>query len=100
MGILDGILKTVVKTAKIANDISKYVDSPDSFSLQKCPQCSTTMKYSYEDEEFMCPVCGSTYDQNDFDLEDDDDSMPAGCASCGGPWPDCMSSCKMYDDAD
>lgn len=25
-------------------------------------------------------------------------SIPKVCRSCGGPYPDCTSSCKMFDD--
>lgn len=30
--------------------------------------------------------------------EDDFDDIPEGCAACGGPWPDCEISCKIFDD--
>ena len=26
------------------------------------------------------------------------DVPPAGCMACGGPYPDCKISCKMFDD--
>ena len=28
---------------------------------------------------------------------DDDDDMPAGCRACGGDYPNCTSSCPMFD---
>lgn len=28
----------------------------------------------------------------------DDDDMPDCCKACGGPYPDCMSSCSIFDD--
>ena len=31
-------------------------------------------------------------------LIDDDDDIPEGCAVCGGPYPDCMTSCNLFDD--
>lgn len=27
-----------------------------------------------------------------------DDMPPAGCKACGGPYPYCKASCKMFDD--
>ena len=26
------------------------------------------------------------------------DEEPEACKACGGPWPDCMDSCKLFDD--
>ena len=26
------------------------------------------------------------------------DNIPEGCAACGGPYPDCTTSCKIFDD--
>ncbi len=26
------------------------------------------------------------------------DEEPEVCKACGGPWPDCMDSCKLFDD--
>jgi len=30
--------------------------------------------------------------------DDDLSDIPEGCAACGGPYPDCMSSCALFDD--
>ena len=24
--------------------------------------------------------------------------IPEGCCACGGPYPDCIAGCSMYDD--
>lgn len=32
------------------------------------------------------------------DDDDDNDDIPEGCAACGGPWPDCETSCNIFDD--
>ena len=32
------------------------------------------------------------------DEDDDSDSIPVGCAACGGDYPNCKSSCPMFDD--
>lgn len=98
MGLIDGLFKAAKVSKKVASMINEYSDTPDSFGMPDCPECGATMRYSYGREEFLCPECGYICDQNEIDLEDDGDSMPAGCAACGGPWPDCQSSCKMYDE--
>ena len=42
------------------------------------------MEYEYERDE-------------DVD-ERGDDIPPAGCRACGGPYPNCKLSCKLFDD--
>ena len=83
-----------------------------------CNNCGALM-----DEEirnrigvFTCPACGWECDVMDYEYEEEDvmelaqdergdeyliprgDMPPAGCRVCGGPYPDCKASCKMYDD--
>ena len=52
------------------------------------------------------------YDDDYFDFDDDEDEeddyydsashlyddVPEGCIACGGPYPDCTSSCSLFDD--
>ena len=35
---------------------------------------------------------------DDSDTDDDYDDIPEGCRACGGPYPDCMDSCPLFDD--
>ena len=88
-----------------------------------CPNCNNTIHvifpYGMEGADYTCSVCGSTgyaeMDVNpemDPDLYPDDDpeyvseeeawadpsNMPACCVSCGGPYPSCTTSCKIFDD--
>lgn len=86
--------------------------------LEYCPECHclTTHKegywecdiclYSITDEESLYgsgyPTLESTY-ENDYeeyygDYGYSDDNIPDGCEACGGPWPDCKDSCKLFDD--
>ncbi len=40
-------------------------------------------------------------DSNDFSVgkkKEYKGYIPVGCSACGGPYPDCMSSCPIYDD--
>lgn len=94
MGLFDGLFKA----AKEIIDVTGYNDIPDYAGYcPDCPQCGTEMKYSYSLSEFKCPSCGTILDENDWDREDDSE-IPFGCASCGGPYPQCKTSCKMFDD--
>ena len=51
----------------------------------------------------ICPNCGEEVDEMDYEYEWEDedeedwDEIPKGCAACGGPYPDCKSSCKLFD---
>ena len=74
----------------------------------KCPECGAKMEK--DDISWQCPDCGffklkSYYarleEQNERFLKSyfDDDDLPEGCAACGNPaYPDCQSSCPLFDD--
>lgn len=54
---------------------------------------------------YECPNCGFSFDDvtdevlstSIYDDEDEDD-VPEGCRACGGPYPDCTTSCPLFDD--
>lgn len=80
-----------------------YTDTPDFCGLPDCPECGATMGFSYRKTEFKCPDCGFTGDYGEIMArggfeEPDEDETPFACRACGGPWPDCRTSCKMFDD--
>lgn len=63
-----------------------------SFDLE-CPVCET--KYNIEDDtDNGIPVAAEVDDY----FESKNDDIPEGCIACGGPYPDCMTSCKIFDD--
>ncbi len=79
-------------------DSDSYNDIPDySGYCPDCPQCGETMKYSYSNSEFKCYNCGYIMDEDDWEY-DEDEEMPWVCSNCGGPWPSCTTSCKMFDE--
>lgn len=43
---------------------------------------------------YACPSCGWEIDELVFR----NDMPPAGCRACGGPYPYCKPSCRMFDD--
>jgi len=88
--------KDKIEDEKTYNDIPDYLGRcPD------CPRCGETMKYSYIASEFKCFDCGFLIDEQDMDFDidyDDPNNPPYGCSVCGGPWPHCKTSCKLFDD--
>lgn len=38
------------------------------------------------------------HDHTELNYLDDDDGIPEGCAACGGDYPNCTTSCPMFDD--
>lgn len=50
---------------------------------------------------YACPSCGWELVQDergDDYLVFRNDMPPAGCRACGGPYPYCKPSCRMFDD--
>lgn len=55
---------------------------------------------------YTCPSCGWEIDEMELVLDERgknclifrNDMPPAGCRTCGGPYPYCKASCKMFDD--
>ncbi len=74
----------------------------------KCTECGADMYMDKEDNEFyQCVSCDfyiheeyfrNIDDEYDDYYNDEDDETPEGCVACGGPYPNCMSSCNMFDD--
>ena len=78
-----------------------YNDIPDySGHCPDCPMCDSVMKFSYCKAEFKCFECGYIMDENDWDeiMDENDSITPFGCEVCGGPYPQCKTSCKLFDD--
>ena len=50
-----------------------------------CPECGRRLK-KISEEEYYCPRCAG------------EDDIPEGCAACGGNYPECISSCPLFDD--
>lgn len=80
-----------------------------------CNRCGTVMSVktiSAVREDYICPDCGWVIDSMDYEYDGEEEKEwspnmldmfeknipPAGCAACGGPYPQCKSSCKLFDD--
>lgn len=79
-----------------------------------CNKCGAVMDlftkgdYNY----YICPSCGGKTDSSDYEYENETDNEwspdmirmfgndipPEGCFNCGGPYPHCKLSCKLFDD--
>lgn len=83
-----------------------------------CNECGAIM-YLKEDpagicDLYVCPSCRWEIDKEDYEYDDGDleekewaqgmlnmfggEVPPAGCRGCGGPYPSCKTSCKLFDD--
>ena len=61
-----------------------------------------TSLYDQWDDQILCAECAiEAYEarvDEEYD-EDNDDSEDEGCVACGNPaYPDCKSSCQLFDD--
>lgn len=69
-----------------------------------CPFCNGHMRRNPSNFNwYICEECDEELEldtsTNEFILEyNNDDDVPEGCAACGGPYPDCTSSCPLFDD--
>ncbi|MCI9004412.1 MAG: hypothetical protein HFH39_04060 [Lachnospiraceae bacterium] len=70
-----------------------------------CIECGAPMEAA-DDTVLVCTSCGHSVDIDDYNDEEEDyydgtdaeEDIPEGCAACGGPYPECMISCKVFDD--
>lgn len=81
-----------------------------------CNRCGAVMEREEDSagecDIYICPACEWIVDVMDYDYEEDEemewtseilntyggDVPPAGCNACGGPYPYCKSSCKIFED--
>lgn len=60
----------------------------DGLSIYKCPNC----QWEIDPSDYEAPDNGAENSMEDIL------GMPIGCATCGGPYPSCKSSCGLFDD--
>lgn len=76
-----------------------------------CAECGGEMKFTDENKDvLMCTRCAFSVEVEEYGHEHDyddyfdsinsesEEDIPEGCAACGGPYPDCKTSCKIFDD--
>lgn len=102
--------KKIVKPS--GAEIGAYLDAGDAI----CNKCGALMDREPDPQGgcdvLTCPSCGWRIDDMDYAYDGfkdaecasltlaayDGDVPPAGCLACGGPYPDCKTSCKLFDD--
>ena len=56
--------------------------------------------YIYNGWEGFCADCAISNTELDDEegIDYDENNPPPGCRECGGPYPNCTTSCPMFDD--
>lgn len=65
-----------------------------------CPECGQTLYFDWATEDyFACKNCNKVFDADYISsIHEAEMDMPFCCEACGGPYPQCMTSCKIFDD--
>ena len=66
-----------------------YDDDTAEDFLKELDRWSNMSPEEREDEMNECVL--------DIIVDVDYDDVPEGCKACGGPWPDCETSCALFD---
>ncbi len=102
--------------------MSQKIIKPEGMELMEylnngyaiCNHCGAVMDRKEDPrggcDIYACPSCGWEVDEMDYEYEDNEeewteetlesyrgDVPPAGCRACGGPYPHCKTSCKLFD---
>lgn len=86
------------------DEIIQYV-----FDENPLCDCGEHMYPVGDTDEFVCPCCGAKWDLLDYELHGPysnilrpifgPDDPGEGCIACGNPaYPNCKSSCGLFDD--
>ena len=67
-----------------------------------CPYCNRRVEMT--NIGWVCEYCSEVLSDDEVtdepkgNVEGEDDDMPECCRACGGPYPDCQTSCSIFDD--
>ena len=59
-----------------------------------CSVCNNEVSISEAASMYGTYFCQDCWEE---ESRNDESDMPFGCRACGGPYPDCTTSCKMFD---
>lgn len=57
-----------------------------------CPRCGAEIEEQWHGFECSCGYFQRSEDKSYSGY------VPSGCRACGGPYPQCKSSCNLFDD--
>ena len=102
--------------------MSQKIIKPEGMELMEylnngyaiCNRCGAVMDRREDPaggcDIYACPSCGWEVDEMDYEYEDSEEEWteetlesyrgsvpPKGCRACGGPYPHCKTSCKLFD---
>lgn len=63
-----------------------------------CPECGGDIIITEDWDEGVCYYECTDCDYSEYAYDIDKNYVPEGCAACGGPYPQCKTSCKIFDD--
>lgn len=103
-GIFEGVKEGAVEAVKDRNYYVDDLDEDEEYLDPEiyCQECGNELLNLGKGVR-VCSQCGKEY-QFDYDGYDEEDystdilDMPEVCRTCGGEYPDCMDSCKLFDD--
>lgn len=100
--------------------MSNYIYKPDGEELMRylsegyaiCNNCGAVMNLGADDENYICPYCGGMAERAEYEYDYGEDLewspnmldmfgeyIPSEyCLICGGSYPNCKLSCKLFDD--
>ena len=81
-----------LKMSSYEDDILNHIR--DGYFI--CNNCESIMNLN-DDDRLVCASCGYMVNHDEY-YEENNDDIPYGCAACGGPYPQCKTSCKLFDD--
>ena len=70
---------------------------------EKCSKCGATMERGTDmiHVVYSCPSCGHGFETEEYASifsDSSEDDAPEGCRAYGGSYPDCKSSCALFDE--
>ncbi len=83
----------------LINENDKIIgDKPDGYpGWIECPNCGNPMPYNKQDDFFECRFCNLKEFARDI-LDDACNIITRDCCKgCSGPYPDCLSTCKVIE---
>lgn len=65
-----------------------------------CPECMRDVEFIIGKKKYFCRSCNVYWESDEIIKKESKSNfnVPEGCKACGGPYPSCKTSCKIFDD--